>query len=312
MSRSKHAARRRCDCGRPLGDEFLCKDCTDQLRRTLTDLPGRLAEVEDTACRQDTIVSQGDGGSSTKGKVRPLAYRPEVFALLHEARNVITTWVRDTADHRGIRLDDRHPILLGARCGDRECDHDTCRWIRRRGQLVVPSSTAALCGWLARHVDAIRLSPQASACAAAFAGLYAELLEVTDLPPIPIYLGPCDDCRRAMYVARGEEWHSCSTRGCKQIYHVDGRVDQLIRDSRNVVASPATIATALTSLDQPMTEERIRKWKERGWLPPTKHDTRGRPMYRVGDVLDLIEREDAMARKRAAAKLIGVSSRKGA
>lgn len=259
MSRSKHASRRRCDCGRPLGDEFLCRDCASKLTAILDGMPGRIAEVEDTAYRLDHVTAPS-GGSSTKGKVRPLPYRLEVGELLDKARNMLTTWARDVLEHRGIR-DQR-----------------------------VPVGTAALCAWLSKAVPSIVLSPQAADMLADVARLDSELLTAIDLPPIPIYLGPCDECAQPMYARRGDREHQCRT--CdREPYDVAAQVEFLLARSRLVVASPATIATALTSLDQPVTEELIWKWKQRGRLVPIKSDTRNRPLYRVGDVLDLLDPE---------------------
>lgn len=303
---TKAAPRRACDCGRPApSDAFICKVCTATLARQLRELPERIAEVEDTAYRLDRVASDGER-SGGKGKVRPLPYRPEVGPLLDRARNSVTTWTRDVLESRGLRSTDRMPVVLGPPCGS-NCEHPSCRAIRSAGRFIVPSSTAGMCDWLARRTDSIRLGPQAGAIATSVARLTGDLLAVTDLPPSPIYLGPCDSCQRPMYVARGERVHLCTTRACDHTYNVERRIAHLLKESRNVVATASTIATALTSLDAPVTEDRIAKWRERGRLAVIKTDPRGRPMHRVGDVLDLCNAEQRKAVERAKARLSSVS-----
>lgn len=296
----------KCDCGRPARDAFLCTACSRTLARHLRELPERIAEVEDTAYRLDRVAAGGEK-SSGKGKVRPLPYRPEVGPLLDRARNEVTTWARDLLESRGLQASSRMPVLAGPRCADHLCRHNSCRAIRLGGQLIVPASLAGMCDWLARRIDSIKLGPQAGTMASSIARLTADLLAVIDLPPSPIYLGPCDSCQHPMYVARGERVYACTTRGCQHTYNVERRIAHLLRESRNVVATTSTIVTALTSLDAPVTEDRIAKWRERGKLATIKHDARGRPMHRVGDVLDLRNAEARKRVERATARMSSVS-----
>lgn len=128
--------------------------------------------------------------------------------------------------------------------------------------------------------------------------LCAEARTAVDLPQTHRYLGACDTCSRALYADRTRDVHQCK---CGHTYNVDRRVEALRRRSADVVASPATIATALTSLDQPVTEERIRKWKERGRLTPRSlNGPRRQPWYRVGDVQALLEADERETARRAA------------
>lgn len=268
MGRSRrNMAQRRCGCGQPVSDGFLCTTCTTELTTDLRNLPHRIGELEDTAYRLDRIASAGGGGGSGN-RVRPLPYRPEVTPLLDRARNLLTTWARDTLEHRG--LDPEH-LPSGRK---------------------LPSSTAGLCDWLARQVPSIRLSPQVVEMRRDLERLEADIASATDLPPSPIYLGPCDVCKRPMYAKRGDELHLCQTKGCASpIYRVTERVAELLHRSRGMTAMPSTIATALTSLDTPMSETRIKRWRDAGKLAPVKHDARGRPFYLLADVLDLVEWE---------------------
>jgi hypothetical protein len=146
--------------------------------------------------------------------------------------------------------------------------------------------------------EQVRLGSTAAAIVDRVDRWIGEISRTIDLPQTHVYLGRCDKCGVELYAERGGELCLCKTRNSPASDHVGERMDDLLRRSREVVASPSTIATALTSLDQPVTEEHIRKWKERGRLTPRKHDTRGWPMYRVGDVLDLLNHEAALAARR--------------
>lgn len=149
----------------------------------------------------------------------------------------------------------------------------------------------------ARNTTADRIAkdnPRAAEWLDTVRGLCAEARVAVDLPQTHRYLGACDECGLAMYAPRAEDFYQCR---CGRTYNVDRRVDALRRRAADVVASAATIATALTSLDQPVTEERIQKWRQRGLLTPRSlNGPRRAAWYRVGDVQALLESE---ARRRA-------------
>lgn len=106
-----------------------------------------------------------------------------------------------------------------------------------------------------------------------------------DSRPPQVYAGPCDVCRRDMYAKEGAPDVECHL--CHLTYPMEFRREYLLDKVVDQLANAATIAGAVTKLGEDVTPEDIRKWAERGRLLAKGHDHRGRPLYRVGDVLDL-------------------------
>lgn len=152
----------------------------------------------------------------------------------------------------------------------------------------LPSSTAALLGWLADRVDTIRLMPQAPAVLTEFEQLRDDIAAVVDLPPAMVLLGPCEGCEAPMYAAQEAVRHACTTAGCVWTYDVARRKDALLVKARRHTFTATVLSTALTAYGYTVTEHRISVWAGRGRLARIGTDVRGRPTYRLGDALDLL------------------------
>jgi len=156
-----------------------------------------------------------------------------------------------------------------------------------------------------------------------------------------IYLGPCDAsavdvkditgtvvaevsiCGTDMYARIGDKTVTCTK--CQQVYNLADRRAWLLEAVRDVWARHSLIATALAGLDVEVTFARLNNWIARDkatyesgrailsdgvWRNPrtglrlilqvsTEED--GRPMYRLGDVLDRMdEMRDMLSRSRRA------------
>lgn len=106
-----------------------------------------------------------------------------------------------------------------------------------------------------------------------------------DSRPPQVYAGPCEVCRRDLYAKEGAAEVECKL--CHLTYQMEDRRDYLLNAVGDQLANAATIAGAVTNLGEDVTPEDIRKWAERGRLMAKGKDHRGRPLYRVGDVLEL-------------------------
>lgn len=126
----------------------------------------------------------------------------------------------------------------------------------------------------------------------------AAIREMIDLPKSYRYLGRCDHCGAELYADRTADVWVCQAPSCEASYDVRARMAELVERARDVVATVPTIATALTSLDMPVTEELIRKWRERGMLTPRSMVGRS-ARFRVGDVIDLVMRQRLRAASRS-------------
>jgi len=110
-------------------------------------------------------------------------------------------------------------------------------------------------------------------------------------------------CGVDLYGRAGDTAVTC--RACGYEYPITARREQMLAEVRNLLERPKVIADALTSLDLPITANTLDKWisrdkrmQEQGreWpdglpliLADPVYDDDGKPLYRVGAVIDRIE-----------------------
>ena len=75
---------------------------------------------------------------------------------------------------------------------------------------------------------------------------------------------------------------------CGAHHRLETRRAELLRLARDRELRAVDVSRALTSLGMPCTPDRIRKWKQRHRLGVASLDDDGLPLYRVGDVMDLL------------------------
>lgn len=109
---------------------------------------------------------------------------------------------------------------------------------------------------------------------------------VIDRPVERSYAGPCDTCGHDIFVEHGQPTIECAA--CGRVYDLQTRRDWLLHVVADRLATAPEIARALSSLSMPITHDLIRQWRHRGRLQPRAKDRRGVPLYRVGDVIDLL------------------------
>lgn len=246
-----------CDmCGAEVADlAHVCVRCTDRLRAALAAAPPLLTEVETTVARL-ARVSTPNGSRPTE---RPLPYNADAAGHRDTLAAVLTSWALLVADERGL------PHAGGP------ADH--ARFL-----------TASL-EWLRHHpaggdaVHEIRTAVHAVRAA-------------VDLPPDLVYAGPCDACRAPLYARVGSATASCrycqTPEGQRPVYDVQERRTWMLRAAEDIEAPAADIARAVTSLVRPIKPELIRTWAARDRIRPAGVNQFGRPVYRLGDVLQLM------------------------
>ena len=106
------------------------------------------------------------------------------------------------------------------------------------------------------------------------------------------YAGPCDVCGRDMYAAPAAAFALCAP--CNLEYPMEARRAWLLQASEDRLVPASELARAVTALGAAVAAETVRKWASRGRIVAHGH-IGARPLYRVGDVLDLIG-EDARRR----------------
>lgn len=247
-----------CTCGKPTGEAaYLCGDCKATLWRALGDIPALVDELDITLTKQRRFTSQT--GAVRASSEPALPYDIGASNVLHELRNELVGLVRVCMDSHIESRDYR----------DRLPD-DTCEAMSR---------------WLMWRIDGITAQP--------YAADTLRLVRIVDRaehvilgPPPKTFAGPCDDCGRDLYAQKGKPVVTCHA--CGLHYDIETRRRWLLSVVDDRLATATEIARALTSLELPVTAERIRQWKHRDRIDVRAHDKLDRPLFRVGDVVDLL------------------------
>jgi hypothetical protein len=269
-----------CGCGRPMpGNRTICGACQSDLARALQDLPFYAAHLQVAYARLGVL---GDNGGRRASETAIPFHSPaaRMAAALH---TTITRW----ADTIPIAT----PPSEGPTCWA-WCRHKTCTAVRRSRPPGPRDADKAR--WLHLHIDHIPKRPDAWIMACDITAITRAAERVIDRPADLTYAGPCDHCGADLYARLGTPLVYC--RMCQARYDVQARRAWLLNAVEDTLANATMIARALTSLGRPVTPERIWKWKERGLIIPHSHRAAGGrqiPLFRIGDVLDLLARMSA-------------------
>lgn len=253
-------------CGRPTAD-FLCAGCLGALVGVLRELvsdghggPGLLAELEITLARQDKLGSHpGIGHAATEPA---LPFRPDASGLASRAGNMITTWARAVHEHNP--------------------------------HLQAPAGTSAqAAGWLAGLPNLLALHPAADELHADLTGLAEEIRGFIDRWPDRVYSGPCGadtdagPCPGHLYAHAGQGFVTCPACGAQ--HEVAMRRAWMTGRARDLlVTAPVALGWARLLLDHTIPPGTWRSWLSRRRVLAHGTDQHGRPVYRFGEIVDLI------------------------
>lgn len=249
---------RDCTCGKPTSaDAYLCDDCTDKLARIIKGAPAVADELDLTLSKQRRFETQT---ASARAAEHALPYDVAASNALHKLRAQLNEIVDHCISSR-VRSSDyieRHP-------GD---------------------SIDSISHWLSWRTDGITAQPWAVDALRQLTAATARAVSVIDRPPSRTYAGPCESCTRDLYATAGRRDVTC--RDCGITYDLAARREYLLRAVDDRLATATEIARALTSLELPVTTDRIWQWKHRERIDVRGHDQRGHPLYRVGDIVTLL------------------------
>lgn len=244
-----------CRCGRPTGgNTYLCGDCRDAYARALGDTPAIAHELNVTLARQARFAAS----PTVRFTSNALPYDVPASDALHRLHAELVSLVL---------LCEAEDVTGG---GDGPALGDTYGSISR--WLLTRLDGAAARPWAA---DLMQLVAVIESC---------EL--IIDRPEEKTYAGPCEECTTDLYVQHGLGSVQCE--GCGKTYDVQQRRDWLLDVVYDRLASTVEIARALSSLELPITADLISQWRHRKRLLPKGYDKRGAPLYRVGDVIELM------------------------
>lgn len=269
------------DCGRPSPDTYLCPRCADHLEKLLAELPALLRDLEVTISRQ---ANAGRPEQTQRGKPgTTVLYDPGDHAsrLADEARMGLSTWVRHLCEQRGYP----QPYLMTAR---------------------------SMAVWLTSHVSAIAADEAAGDCyarmqelrhaisraidnlAKVLAGQCTATIKALDLAVHGADLAvgylerPCDAILRTRHGDRMIRCDECGT----EYDAVEVWVANLERAREQHLTAEDCARLITRARLGHVTEPQIRKLTSRGKLFSYRDDEVGRPLYLLGELLDLLARDD--------------------
>jgi hypothetical protein len=281
---------------RPTPDGYACRGCAGRA----SDHLDAIAELApDARLVAAGLVRRGGGGGSNKPGSRPPLNDGATDAV-DEVQNLLTTLARDIAETRGLQ--------------------SVSAASERR---LVPDPLIAAARWLGRQLEWLRhavdgTEPYAIRAFDEIAGCAGRLRGIVNGPGEQKFLGPChatvtwdaegaeiprdDRCEGDVFAYIGAKEGTC--RACKARWVTANRQAWLDGKVREHAYRASEIAQAYT-----VNVNTIRSWAARGQLVPHGHDAEARPLFNVGDVLDLAAAdaarratEQAKRARRAAAR----------
>jgi len=287
-------------CGKPIHDNaYICGPCGQTLTKALNHIADLHAELDVTLTRQARIGSTNaapppEDAPEKDAKnvefwgvaVQQNPFHVGASKVAHDVGNTITTWARVILEERGMELPPIPEPPIGPVCNPTECKHESCTVIRWH---VKDSEITHAARFIAAHVWWLRHRPEAPEAYSDLVAIASQLERIIDQPPTLKYAGPCNICRKDLYAREGAGKVEC--RPCGMTYDMAGRREWLLECAEDRLERASLIAQAVTDLGSPISADRIRKWAQRSQLIPHATDRLGRPLYRIGDVLDLLRND---------------------
>lgn len=275
-------------CTRPVQSVTVCDECLTEHDERLDDLPLVVRALEDRFLKVQRFSVAGLGIG--KPDEAPVPFDRTASAARRQLLRALVRWTHafNVTDPYG------YPAALGYK--------------------ATPPSIPALVDHLRRHRDIIAVSVLGPQAVDDLRQAYNRALRAVDRPPDLVFLGICSmtidvdgdrvECDADLYAEWGKPMARC--RRCKHNHDVKNRQTVLLRHVYDQLAGASDISRGLSGLDISVTAERIRQWKARGRIIPHGTNLRGDPLYRVGDVVDLVMAE----RERVRADLRNTEPRK--
>lgn len=251
---------------------FLCSKHRDELVLWLWDIgglhlgdsgeyqPSLLDELDVTICGVDKV-----GGASigivTHSSETPLPFNEKASDIKHLLCNAVMSWTRVFAE------DNPHLLFNVATI------EDAARWM------------AGFPNLLAGHVASVEMH-------ADIGSLVYRARGSIDRPAQRVYLGECGGttengrCTAALFGYEGRAGARCGQ--CSAEWLVEARRRTMLVGIEDKVAHSGNLAALIKANGVPLASSTIRNYARRGKIVSVGIDARKRPLYRVGDVLDVL------------------------
>lgn len=294
-----------CQCGRPTSGNVLCQRCDTTLAYAIANIAAYWADDHATT---RTHIGGGYPAKHVDGRIVGGVVTMTATQIRWDTWATITAWCRI--------LMDEQPEVDGPTCGE-PCLHTSCAIVRRRAWPRDDGSghIGAMCRYLERNRHWILGRDWAEAMLDELCNVEGRMRRLVDIAPPQWYAGKCE-CGRELYATTSDGAVHCDS--CGQSWDIATRRERLLTEAVDHLVTATEAAAALAAwTDYDGTPDRIIK-RISEWHGPrlSDHGTttvsgRARPLYRLGDVWDLLveqmrrdtEREADRERRRARASL---------
>lgn len=248
-------------CDRPSPDGTVCTSCLETLTADLRSVPALMVDLELTLTRQ---VCMGDGPGPIAHSHADSTRMPVHLGAAEAAmdlRTVLLVWageIADTAEH--------------------------C--------LTAPDTARGYARWLLRYANHIRQHPAAVQLIDEVRDAITRVRRVIDRPPERLFFGRCGAeldndglCTESLYGYAARSTVVCPT--CGTEWGIAARRAWLLEIVEDEVAYSGLLAGLVSGLGVPIASSTIRNMAKKGRIRALAVDARHRPLYRIGDVLDV-------------------------
>lgn len=267
-------------CQKPVGDgAALCDKDTRYLRQHLQTVPTLVRELRTALSKQAVVINNHPAPPEDETR---LPYNLGASRVLDDLAGVLLSWVKLVHEEK--------TTLRSEQLGNGPITYWEDRWPMPRTE-----SPSAYAGWLIPHLDWLRRHDAAGDCRDEVAAVVFRASRVIDRDDDRLFIGTCrgsttDDpgfiCPEQLYAAQTDTILQC--RRCGTTHDVEARRESALTQAEDKVETAATIARALARAGMGITGERIYNWSKRDKLETVgRHSRTGKPLYRVGDVMDL-------------------------
>lgn len=259
-------------CDRPTQTN-LCPACLTETVTSIRELaysysdghrrPGLVQDLQDTAVRRDH-TGAGGVGIVARAAEQPVPFHEDASTLLVQVRYDVTRWARNVAA--------TYPHLT-----------------------LTATTVPEAAEWMGTFPNLLAEHPYASTLHAEMLSTARQIRRMIDRAPDKVYLGQCgyeerqQVCLQDLYALPHSPYVRCPT--CGSDWDTQARRDHLLTVVENQLETATEISRALSRLARPVSAAAIRGYAHRGKLtphPPRHDDPRQDPLYRIGDVLDLL------------------------
>ena len=278
-------------CDRPNGGGIICRVCLGKLEKVLAETRWLLNEL-DIAITKQTRFNTSGGKVITKGQAEPLIINLQASDVKADLSRKLALWASDVSQSK------THTALAA----------------------LSPIVAAA---WLLAHLEDVRVFVAAADLTEEICHARAAALYVVDRPAERRYLGECGyvydtdtndgyTCTETLWGKDSEPWAVCKVCGAEwemgqrlsaiRERAITGMEDRIMTATQ---AAETLVAYGIGSEDNATRlRDRIRKWAEVPRNPdrrailikrldlPTPGQ-RKRPGYRLGDIIDIVNRAEA-------------------